>query len=106
MKAGTAQKVVLNLFSTLLMVRLGRVYRGLMVDMLARNAKLRHRAERMLTAITGRDGEAVRRALDIAGGKVKLAVLVLEGLERAAAEALLDQHGGRLRAALAAYRGA
>jgi N-acetylmuramic acid 6-phosphate etherase len=105
MKAGTAQKVVLNLFSTLLMVRLGRVYRGLMVDMLARNAKLRHRAERMLTAITGRDGEAVRRALDVAGGKVKLAVLVLEGLDRAAAEALLDRHGGRLREALAAHRG-
>ena len=105
MKAGTAQKVVLNLFSTLLMVRLGRVYRGLMVDMLARNAKLRHRAERMLATITGRDGEAVRRALEEAGGKVKLAVLVLEGLDRAAAEALLDRHGGQLRAALAAQRG-
>jgi N-acetylmuramic acid 6-phosphate etherase len=105
MKAGTAQKVVLNLLSTLVMVRMGRVYRGLMVDMLARNAKLRHRAERMLTAITGRDGEAVRRALDTAGGKVKLAVLVLEGLDRATAEELLVRHGGRLRAALAAHRG-
>ncbi len=104
MKAGTAQKVVLNMFSTLLMVRLGRVYRGLMVDMQARNAKLRHRAERMLSAITGRDGETTRRALDGSDGKVKLAVLLLEGLDRPAAEALLDRHGGMLRAALAAHR--
>ncbi len=105
MKAGTSQKVVLNLLSTLLMVRLGRVYRGLMVDMLARNAKLRHRAERMLTTITGRDGDLVRRALEEAGGKVKLAVLVLEGLDRDAAETLLRRHGGHLRSALAAQRG-
>ena len=101
MKAGTAQKVVLNLFSTLLMVRLGRVYRGQMVDMLARNAKLRHRAVRMLMGLTGRDAEHVRRALETAGGKVKLAVLLLEGLDRASAEALLARHGGNLRAALA-----
>ncbi len=101
MKAGTAQKTVLNLLSTLLMVRLGRVYRGQMVDMLARNAKLRHRALRMLTSLTGRDAEAVRRALEAAGGKVKLAVLLLEGLDRAGAEALLARHGGNLRAALA-----
>lgn len=101
MKAGTAQKVVLNLFSTLLMVRLGRVYRGQMVDMLARNAKLRHRAVRMLMGLTGRDAEQVRRALEAAGGKVKLAILLLEGLDRASAEALLAQHAGNLRAALA-----
>jgi N-acetylmuramic acid 6-phosphate etherase len=101
MKAGTAQKTVLNLFSTLLMVRLGRVYRGQMVDMLARNAKLRHRAVRMLIGLTGQDAEHVRRALEAAGGKVKLAVLLLEGLDRASAETLLAQHGGNLRAALA-----
>jgi N-acetylmuramic acid 6-phosphate etherase len=104
MKAGTAQKVVLNMFSTLVMVRLGRVYRGLMVDMVARNAKLRHRAERMLMAITGEKTEPVRRALDHAGGKVKLAALILDGLDRPAAEALLEAHGGQLRQALAARR--
>jgi N-acetylmuramic acid 6-phosphate etherase len=103
MKAGTAQKVVLNLFSTLLMVRLGRIYRGQMVDMLARNAKLRHRAVRMLTGLTGRDGEAVRHALEAAGGKVKLALLLLEGMEFEAAEELLARHGGHLRAALKAH---
>jgi N-acetylmuramic acid 6-phosphate etherase len=106
LKAGTAQKVVLNLLSTLLMVRMGRVYRGQMVDMLARNAKLRHRAERMLSGLTGRGGDEVRRALETAGGKVKLAALVLEGLDRAEAEAALARHGGQLRAALAELRGA
>lgn len=104
MKAGTSQKVVLNLLSTLLMVRLGRVYRGQMVDMLARNAKLRHRAVRMLIGLTGQHAEHVRRALEAADGKVKLAVLLLEGLDRASAEALLAEHNGNLRAALEGRR--
>ncbi|MEO8713707.1 MAG: N-acetylmuramic acid 6-phosphate etherase, partial [Acetobacteraceae bacterium] len=63
MKAGTAQKAALNLFSTALMVRLGRVYRGRMVDMLARNDKLRRRAEHMLEAIGGGSPAQVRAAL-------------------------------------------
>ena len=104
LKAGTAQKVVLNLFSTLVMIRLGHVYRGQMVDMQARNAKLRHRAERMVHGLTGREPEAVRTALEGAGGRVKLAVLLLEGLNRQAAEALLERHGGQLRGALGALR--
>jgi N-acetylmuramic acid 6-phosphate etherase len=101
MKAGTAQKVVLNLFSSLLMVRMGRIHRGLMVDMNARNAKLRRRAVRMLQELTGADEETVAAALEEAGGRVKTAVLVLRGLDRAAAESLLAQHGGHLHAALA-----
>jgi N-acetylmuramic acid 6-phosphate etherase len=100
MKAGTAQKVVLNLFSTLAMVRLGRVHDGLMVDMLARNAKLRDRAARMLKHLTGRDDAAIRAALAGADGRVKIAVLLLRGLDRPAADALLDRAGGRLRTAL------
>lgn len=100
LKAGTAQKAVLNLFSTLLMVRLNRVYRGRMVDMLARNAKLRARAERTLRDLTGCDADAARSALAAAGGKVKPAVLVLRGMDAAAAEALLARHDGSLRAAL------
>jgi len=104
LKAGTAQKVVLNLFSTLVMIRLGHVYRGQMVDMQARNAKLRHRALRMVHGLTGREPEAVRTALEGAGGRVKLAVLLLEGLDRPAAVALLERHGGQLRGALAALR--
>jgi N-acetylmuramic acid 6-phosphate etherase len=101
MKAGTAQKVVLNLFSSLVMVRLGRVHRGLMVDMNARNAKLAQRAVRMLRELTGEDEDTVRAALDAAGGRVKTAVLVLRGLDRASAEALLARHAGHLHAALA-----
>jgi len=101
MQAGTAQKVVLNLLSTLVMIRLGRVYQGLMVDMQARNEKLRARAVRMLRHLSGRDEAAARAALARAGGRVKLALLVLEGLEPAAGESLLARNGGNLRAALA-----
>jgi N-acetylmuramic acid 6-phosphate etherase len=101
MKAGTAQKVVLNLFSSLVMVLLGRVHRGQMVDMLARNEKLRRRAERMLAHLTGEPPEAIRTALAEAGGSVKLAVLVLQGLDRAGAQGLLDSNAGNLRHALA-----
>lgn len=101
MKAGTAQKVVLNLFSSLVMVLLGRVHRGQMVDMQARNEKLRRRAERMLAHLTGAAPEAIARALAEAGGNVKRALLVLHGLDAAAAAALLDRHAGHLHRALA-----
>jgi len=101
MKAGTAQKVVLNLFSTLVMVRLGRVYQGTMVDMLARNEKLRLRAIRMLRHLTGCDETAARATLDHTGGRVKPAVLVVRGLDVKAADEALRRHGGSLRAALA-----
>jgi N-acetylmuramic acid 6-phosphate etherase len=100
MKAGTAQKAALNLFSSAVMVRLGRVYRGQMVDMQARNAKLRARAVRMLRGLTGCDEAAARIALEAAGGKVKLAVLVVRGMAPADAEALLARHGGSLRGAV------
>ena len=101
MKAGTAQKIMLNLFSTLLMLRLGRVHRGLMVDMLARNAKLRARARRMLRHLTGADEAADEAALAATGGRVKPAVLVLAGVPADAAADLLARHDGQLRAALA-----
>jgi N-acetylmuramic acid 6-phosphate etherase len=101
MKAGTAQKAALNLFSTAVMVRLGHVYRGQMVDMLARNAKLRARALRMLQALTGCSEAEAKSALAAAGGKVKLAVLVVRGMPPAEAATLLGQHGGNLRAILA-----
>jgi N-acetylmuramic acid 6-phosphate etherase len=100
MKAGTAQKIVLNLFSTLAMVRMGRIHQGLMVDMLARNDKLRLRAVRMLRHLTDADEDVIRDALTKAGGSVKVAVLIIKGYERAEAEALLARHGGRLRGVL------
>jgi len=100
MKAGTAQKVALNLFSTLLMVRLGRVYRGQMVDMVASNSKLRVRAGRMLQGLTGCTSDAAAAALTQAGGTVKTAVLILRGLSRKDADTLLTRHHGQLRQAL------
>lgn len=103
MKAGTAQKVVLNLFSTALMTRLGRVYGGQMVDMLARNNKLRARAVRMLQGLSGCSPEAAATALGQAGGTVKVAMLILRGLSRADADLLLARHHGRLREALATF---
>ncbi len=101
LKAGTAQKVVLNLFSTLVMIQLGHVYRGLMVDMQARNEKLRRRAVRMLEQLTTADADAINAALAATGGHVKPAVLVLHGLDPAAAEAALARHHGHLGPALA-----
>jgi N-acetylmuramic acid 6-phosphate etherase len=104
MKAGTAQRIALNLLSSLLMIRLGRVYEGLMVDVQATNQKLAKRSENMLMHLTGRSGEEVRDALARAEGSVKLAVLVLQGCDAQEAKALLDRSGGRLRVALTELR--
>jgi N-acetylmuramic acid 6-phosphate etherase len=101
MKAGTAQRIALNLLSSLLMIQLGRVYEGLMVDVQALNDKLARRSEAMLMRLTGRGRADVREALERAGGSVKLAVLLLHGLGPDEAAALLRRAGGGLRAALA-----
>ena len=101
MKAGTAQKVFCNLFSTLVMVRLGRVYRGMMVDMRASNEKLRRRAERMVAQLTECSAEEAVRALERADGDLKLAVMLVSGFDADAARDALARHGGNLGAALA-----
>ena len=100
LKAGTAQKITLNLLSTLLMILLGRVYDGLMVDVQATNEKLVRRSQDMLVRLTGRSQEEARDALRIARGSVKLAVMLLNGCTLEKGAALLDQAGGRLRKAL------
>ena len=97
MKAGTSQKVVLNLLSTLIMVRLGRVWRGRMVDMVARNEKLRRRALRMVCDLTGAEEAVARDALAQAGGKTKLAILLLAGMDADEAATRLAANGGQLR---------
>ena len=102
MKAGTAQRVALTLLSSLVMIRLGRVYQGLMVDVQATNSKLVRRSERMLAQLTGHSADSVRAALREAEGSVKLALLLLEGIALAEARAALDRSGGDLRAAKAA----
>jgi N-acetylmuramic acid 6-phosphate etherase len=100
MNAGTAQRITLNLLSSLLMIRLGRVYKGLMVDVQASNVKLSQRRERIVHSLTGRSREEVRDALARANGSIKLAVLLLDGCDLEAARAALDRAGGRLRAAV------
>ena len=100
MKAGTAQKIVLNLFSTAVMVRMGRVYRGLMVDMRARNAKLRRRAAAMVSDIIRCGESEAARYLERSDGDVKTAVLIGLGLNRDEAERRLLLHSGNLRAAI------
>ncbi len=100
LKAGTAQKVVLNLLSTLIMIRLGRIWRGQMVDMVARNEKLRRRALRMVTGLTGCNEAEARDALAAAGGKAKLAILLLQGIDADEATARLARSGDQLGKAL------
>jgi len=101
MKAGTAQRIALNLLSSLVMIRLGRVYRGLMVDLKAVNKKLLRRSEKILLELSGRSREEVHDALHRAGGNVKTALLLLEGCDLGEAARMLDRSGGHLRIAKA-----
>jgi N-acetylmuramic acid 6-phosphate etherase len=100
LKAGTAQKITLNLLSSLLMIRLGRVYDGHMVDMQPTNRKLVRRSENMLMQLTDRPRSEVQDALQRAGGSVKVAMLLLQGRSLEEAEAALAGADGQLRAAL------
>ncbi|MDX6311335.1 MAG: N-acetylmuramic acid 6-phosphate etherase [Streptomyces sp.] len=102
LKAGTAQKLVLNMLSTITMIRLGKTYGNLMVDVRASNEKLRARSRRIVTLATGAEAEAVEAALAATGGEVKPAILVvLGGVDGPTAARLLADAGGHLRAALA-----
>ena len=101
MKAGTAQKAALNCISTGVMIRLGFVYRGLMVEMRPTNVKLQDRAAKMVATLADADYTTASNALDTAEGSIKLATTMLVlGLDRAAAEQRLDAAAGNLRAAL------
>ena len=101
LKAGTAQKLVLNMLSTISMIRLGRTYGNLMIDVRVSNDKLRARAAAIISEITGASTDDAVRALDAAGGQAKTAVvMVAAGLDADAAAALLLAHDGHLRSAL------
>lgn len=104
--AGTSQKIALNTFSTGLMVRLGRVYKGYMVDMRATNAKLRVRAVTIVSDIAGCDDDAAQAALDATGYDIKRAVLVAAGATLDMAARLLGEVDGNLGAALTRLAGA
>ena len=98
MKAGTATKLVLNTLSTGAMIRLGKVYGNLMVDLQAWSEKLIDRGERILMETTGADRAGARQAIDAAGGSIKIAIVMLRlHVGRKKAEDLLTSHDGRLR---------
>ena len=101
MKSGTAQKLVLNTISTAVMIRLGRVYSNLMIEMPATNEKLRNRAVRMVELATGATRPAAVIALREAEGDMKVASLIAKRrISADEARALLTDSGGRLREAL------
>ncbi|NLM86397.1 MAG: N-acetylmuramic acid 6-phosphate etherase [Clostridiales bacterium] len=101
LKSGTATKMALNMLSTAVMIKLGKVYGNLMVDVKATNDKLRQRAVNILTAVTGVSQEEAKAALSLAGGNCKTAIVVVKrGVSMAAAEAMLQAAGGHLSKAL------
>jgi N-acetylmuramic acid 6-phosphate etherase len=103
LKAGTAQKLVLNMLSTITMIRLGKTYGNLMVDVRATNDKLRARSHRIVALATGATDEEIDRALTAAHGEVKTAILtLLSNTDAPTATRLLQQNQGHLRAALSA----
>ncbi|MGA4849653.1 N-acetylmuramic acid 6-phosphate etherase [Streptomyces sp. G5(2025)] len=101
LKAGTAQKLVLNMISTITMIRLGKTYGNLMVDVRASNEKLRARSRRIVALATGAADDEIEAALAATDGEVKNAILVvLTGVDARTATDLLITSGGHLRAAL------
>jgi len=106
LKAGTAQKLVLNMLSTLTMIKLGKTYHGVMVDLRASNEKLRARSIRTVATVTGCDYSEAATAIAAVGGSVKEAILVvLTGIDAADAPAALEASGGLLRVAITEIRG-
>ncbi len=102
LKAGTATKLVLNTISTIAMVRLGKVYENLMVDLRATNQKLHDRATRIVATVVGTDREQAMDLLRRADGHVKLAIVMgRRGVDADQGRALLQRAGGKLRDALA-----
>jgi N-acetylmuramic acid 6-phosphate etherase len=106
MGAGTAQKIALNMMSTLAAIHLGHVHDGYMINLTADNKKLRDRASRIVSAITGRGKDEAEALLERGGGQVKTAILLAAGAASAeAARKLLDGTGQKLRPALSAIEG-
>jgi len=101
MKAGTAQKLVLNMISTAAFVRSGKAYENMMVDLMANSQKLVERSRRTVMTVTGVDYDAAARAIEAAGRNVKTAIVMLKrGCDRAAAEAALRETAGFVRRAI------
>lgn len=98
LKAGTATKMILNMLTTGAMIRLGKTYGNLMVDLQATNLKLKDRSERILVEVCGITREEARHLLSAAGGRVKTGIVMRSlGLSREDAESRLEAAGGRIR---------
>ncbi|MEM8817491.1 MAG: N-acetylmuramic acid 6-phosphate etherase, partial [Pseudomonadota bacterium] len=100
MKAGTAQKAILNMLSTAIMLRLDRIYKGQMVDMIVSNNKLEDRAARIVSDISGCAETVATRSLTAANRNIKQAVLIARGLSPADSQNVLRRAEGSLRRAL------
>ena len=101
LKSGTAQKLVLNMLTTASMILMGKCYQNLMVDVQASNEKLKARAIRIVMQATDCDKSLAEETLKQADQNAKLAIMmILSGLDRAQAEALLEKHHGKLQLAL------
>ncbi len=101
LKAGTSQKLALNAISTAVMVRLGKVYENLMVDVVATNAKLNRRAAGLVQTLAGVSKDEAERLLSAAGGRVKIAVVMSRrGVDAESAASLLEDERGFLRKVL------
>ena len=101
LKSGTAQKLVLNMLTTASMILTGKCYQNLMVDVQASNEKLKARAIRIVMQATDCDKTLAEETLKLADQNAKLAIMmILSGLDRAQAEALLEKHHGKLQLAL------
>jgi N-acetylmuramic acid 6-phosphate etherase len=103
MKAGTAQKALLNVLSTATMLRCGLVYKGLMVNMRVSNDKLAARARAIVQLLTGVSADAADKAMSESDGSIKMAVLIASGVERGRAAELLRASGENLRFAIDRY---
>lgn len=101
LKAGSAQKMILNMISTGAMVRIGKVYQNLMVDVVQSNQKLQIRSENIVIAATGAERSEARAAITAAGGNIKLAItMLLTGRDALQARHLLERAGGKIRDAV------
>ena len=101
LKSGTAQKLVLNMLTTASMILMGKCYQNLMVDVQASNEKLKARAIRIVMQATDCDKALAEETLKLSGQNAKLAIMmILSGLDRAQAEALLEKHQSKLQLAL------
>ena len=105
MKSGTAQKLVLNMITTTAMIKLGKVYNNLMVDLVPVNSKLVKRSKRIIMLATGCDEQSASKAFDDSGGRPKIAiVMVLLAVPREIAERLLSENEQRIGSALDAFK--